>query len=74
MVRKIVFKNVLLKMNENGMGMCDLADACGMAYPSIRRKLRGEGGITLEECLAVKAALHSELPLETLFERVKENA
>jgi len=74
MVRKIVFKNVLLKMNENGMGMCDLADACGMTYPSIRRKLRGEGGITLEECLAVKAALQSDMPLEKLFERVNDHA
>ena len=74
MVHEVIYMNLYIEMIRNYINMRGLSAASGMTYVSLRRKMRGESPFLLEECLAIKAALHSEMPLETLFERVKENA
>lgn len=74
MVHKIVYMNLYIKIIENKMNVLEFSEAADIGYTTLRRKLRGEFSFTLEECLAIKAALHSELPIEKLFEREKENA
>lgn len=65
----IAYMRVYVDMMMQGMNLIDLATASGISYVSMRRKLRGESPWFLEECIAVKEALHSDLPIETLFEK-----
>lgn len=69
MKHNVIFCNLECEMLFNNMSIKELADASGMTYVSILRKLRGESPWQLEECMAVKKALNSDLPIETLFER-----
>ena len=70
----IVFRRVFVEMCMLGWDVMELAKACGVSYVSLRRKLCGESPWLLEECIAVKEALKSDMPIETLFERFGNNA
>ena len=74
MVHEVIYMNLYIEMIRNHNTMRNLSETCGMTYVSLRRKMRGESPFLLEECLAIKAALHSDLPIETLFERKEGHA
>ena len=46
-----------------------LSEKTGLSYPTLRRKLRGDGCIRLEEAILIRQALGCEMPLEELFAR-----
>lgn len=68
-----VYMQVLVQMYLQGMDSHDLARKADMSYPTLRRKLRGDGGLSLEEAKRIRRALQCSMPLEELFER-RENA
>lgn len=74
MLHNTVFMTLYLETVRNQMNIRELSEASGIGYTSLRRKMRGDCPFLLWECQAIKAVLHSELPIEKLFERVKENA
>ncbi len=53
----------------SGMTRGRLAEAVGMHYNTLCRKMRGEYEFTVEEALKIKKALGSTLPLEELFKK-----
>lgn len=67
-----VYLQVMVQMYLRGMDSHALAEQVGMSYPSLRRKLRGDSGLGLEEAIRIKEVLHCDLALEELFERRKE--
>ncbi len=64
-----VYMQVMVEMFLRNMDSHALAEKAGISYPSLRRKLRGEGSLGLEEAKRIRWALDSDKPLETLFER-----
>ncbi len=69
MKKPCVYMQVMVQMYLRGMDSHMLAEKAGISYPSLRRKLRGEGGLGLEEAKRIHRALGSDLSLEALFER-----
>ena len=67
-----VYLQVMVQMYLRGMDSHALAEQAGMSYPSLRRKMRGEGSFGLEEAIRIKEVLQCDLPLEKLFERRRE--
>lgn len=66
---RCVYAQLMAQMYLRGYDSQSLAKKTQMAYTSLRRKLRGEGTLKLEEALRIRQALGCDLPLETLFER-----
>ena len=66
--RAIFFRLEYLLLLE-GLDIKGLAEAAGMTYVTLRRKLRGEASFLLDECFAIKKALNTDMPIETLFEK-----
>lgn len=71
MKRTGVYAQVIVQMYLQGMDSHTLAEKTGISYPSLRRKLRGDGMLRLEEALSIRQALGCDLPLEELFARRK---
>lgn len=69
MLHNTVFMTLYLETVRNQMNIRELSEASGIGYTSLRRKMMGASPFLLWECLAIKAVLHSELPIEKLFER-----
>lgn len=69
MKRNVLYFHLEYERLCKNLSIQELADASGISYVSMRRKLRGEAPWQLEECMAVKKALNSDLPIETLFEK-----
>ncbi|MBQ9263895.1 MAG: hypothetical protein IJ189_06735 [Clostridia bacterium] len=68
-----VYTQVMIQMYLRGMDCRTLSQKTGMSYPTLRRKLRGEGSIRLADALRIRSALGCDMPIEVLFER-KEDA
>ncbi|MBR1583916.1 MAG: hypothetical protein IJ662_00060 [Clostridia bacterium] len=67
-----VYTQVMVQMFLQGIDSHTLSEKTGMSYPTLRRKLRGEGSLQLDEALRIQRALCCDLPLERLFERKEE--
>ncbi len=68
------FSQVMIQMFLKGWNVRQLSQEADISYVSLRRKLRGESPFTLDEAFAIQAALQTDMPLDTLFERRKEEA
>ncbi len=64
-----VYARLMVEMLLQGVDSHALSEKTGMSYPTLRRKLRGDGSIRIEEAILIRSALNSELPLEQLFAR-----
>lgn len=69
MTHKVIFVHLVFEMIQHDMSIKELAAASGLTYVSLRRKMRDEAPFLLKECIAIKQALKSDMPLETLFEK-----
>ena len=69
MKRSCIYAQVMVEMYMKGIDSHTLSRRTGLSYPTLRRKLRGDGAIRLEEALKIRLALESDLPLEQLFAR-----
>lgn len=67
-----VYARLMVAMYLSGMDNKALAEKTGMTYSSLRRKLRGQTRINLEEAHRIRNALQCDLPLEKLFERAED--
>lgn len=52
-----------------GIDTITLSQRSGIPYPTLRRRLRGEAGFTLEEAIYIHKVIGQNLTLEELFER-----
>ena len=66
------YTQVIVQMYLRGMDSHDLSRRTGISYPSLRRKLRGDGSMRLEEAISIRNALGCDMALEELFTRRKE--
>ena len=57
-----------------GMTKKELSEITGIRYNTILAKFRGETEFTLDEVFSIKDALHSDKPIEVLFEKAQETA
>ena len=62
-----VYTQVMIQMCLRGWDNHDLAQKAGLNYTSLRRKLRGETALRLDEARRIQEALDCGLPLEELF-------
>ena len=69
MKRSCIYAQVMVEMYMKGIDSHTLSRRTALSYPTLRRKLRGDGAIRLEEALKIRRALESDLPLEQLFAR-----
>ena len=65
MLKKYPVLNAQIALS--GMTRSRLAEAVGMHYNTLCRKLRGETGFTIDEAIMIRKALASSLPVEELF-------
>lgn len=66
-----VYARLMVEMYLAGMDNRMLAEKSGINYASLRRKMRGDTPIRLEEAARIRRALQSNLPLEKLFEKLE---
>lgn len=66
-----VYARLMVQMYLAGMDNRELAEKTGMTYSSLRRKMRGETRINLEEAARIREALGCDLALDKLFERTE---
>ena len=64
-----VYLQVMVQMYIRGWDSRTLAKNAGMSYTSIRRKLRGEAPLHLEEARRIQQALGCSMTLDELFVR-----
>lgn len=69
-----IYTQVMLNMYLNDLNLHELSDRTGIAYATLRRKLRGETDFQLGEALRIKEALNVNAPLEELFLKRGEQA
>lgn len=69
-----IYTQVMLHMYLNDLNLHELSDRTGIAYATLRRKLRGETDFQLGEALRVKEVLRVAMPLEELFLKRGERA
>lgn len=69
-----IYTQVMLQMYLNDLNCRELSARTGIAYPTLRRKLRGESDFLLAEALRVKAVLNVPMTLEELFRKRGETA
>lgn len=63
------YAQVMVQMYLQGMDSHVLSEKTGISYPSLRRKLRGDGSLRLDEAIRIHRALGCQMALEQLFER-----
>lgn len=51
-----------------GLTFHDVTKETGIQYRTIRRKMNGEAGWKLSECIAIKEYLNVDMPIEQLFD------
>lgn len=66
-----IYARLMVEMYLAGMDNRTLAEKSGIKYASLRRKMRGDTPIRLEEAARIRTALQSNLPLEKLFEKAE---
>lgn len=64
-----IYSQVMVQMYMKGWNMRDLAEEAGLSYVSLRRKLRGESPVMLDEAFSIRRALQVQMPLDALFEK-----
>ena len=64
-----IYTQVMIQMYMKGWNMRELAGEVGMSYVSLRRKLRGESPVLLDEAFSIRKALEVQMPLDALFEK-----
>ncbi len=69
MKRVKVYRRLCAQMALRGVSARMLASGMGMNYETLRQKLNGEHGFTLEEALRAKRLLEYDETVEKLFER-----
>jgi lambda repressor-like predicted transcriptional regulator len=62
-----MYKELEAELARKGMTKKDLALKTGIRYQTLNSKLRREYPLTFDECLKIKKALQSTIPLENLF-------
>lgn len=62
-----MYKELDVELTRKGMTRKDLSEKTGIRYQTLNSKLRKEYPLTFDECLKIKAALQSDMPLEKLF-------
>jgi len=67
-----IYSQLMVQMYLAGVDNKTLAQRTGITYSSLRRKLRGQTRIQLEEARLIRGALGCEMPLDQLFERAEE--
>lgn len=67
-----MFQNLKTEMARAGVSRADLAEKLGVKYLTLSKKINGENDFKLGECLAIKAALNSPLPIEELFAKEQQ--
>ena len=67
-----MFQNLKTEMARAGVSRADLAEKLGVKYLTLSKKINGENDFKLGECLAIKAALNSPLPIEELFKKEQQ--
>ena len=67
MLKKYPVLNAQIALS--GMTRNRLAEAAGMHYSTLCRKMRGENGFTIDEAIRIRKVLNSPLPLEELFRK-----
>ena len=64
-----VYPCLMAQMYLKGYDSKQLAEAVGLSYVTLRRRLRGESSMKLTEARRIREALNCALPLEILFQR-----
>lgn len=67
-----MFQNLKTEMARSGVSRADLAEKLGVKYLTLSKKINGENDFKLGECLAIKEALNSPLPIEELFAKEQQ--
>lgn len=62
-----MYKEVNAELARLGWNIKVLSVKTGISYSTLVTKMRGEAPLKLDECIAIKSAIGSTLPLETLF-------
>lgn len=62
-----MYPNLNAELARKGWNKKVLADKINKRYATLIDKLNGKTDITYHECLAIKAALETDLSVETLF-------
>ena len=62
-----MYKAIIVELARNGLSKKDLARISGISYSSLLDKLNRRTSFTLDECVKIKRALNTSLPLEELF-------
>lgn len=62
-----IYLQVLVQMYIRGWDSLELSRQTGIAYTSMRRKLRGQSPISLEEARRIQSALNCGMSLDDLF-------
>ena len=62
------------KMTEHGLRLEDVAPQMNIAVSSLSNKLNGKSEFSLDEAIAFKRIVKSDLPLEELFKESNEEA
>ena len=69
--RECPYDELRLQMVIRGVTSRELADHSGINYQTLRRKLRGESPVLLQDAVMIRKALKLEMPLEQLFHRLE---
>ena len=62
-----MYENLNIEMARNRCNILQLSKKTKIKYQTLVGKVRGDSQFKFDECLAIKRALHSEMPLEVLF-------
>lgn len=64
-----MYREFLAEMIRLGFTLKELAKKIGMPYSTLTTKLQGKSEFKFDECVSLKAAMNSKLPLELLFKK-----
>lgn len=67
-----MYPNLKAEMARQGVTMTELANRLKWYPAKLSAKMHGKQPFKLDECAAIKVALHVSIPLETLFENVEQ--
>lgn len=62
-----MYKNLQIELVKKGWSILDLARESGIKYQTLINKVNGNSEFKFDECVAIKTALSSKMPLEEIF-------
>lgn len=62
-----MFREVEAELARRGWSKKELAKKTGISYSSLLDKMSGRTSFTFDECIEIKRAIQSDMPLEKLF-------